>query len=578
MAETIVEKLVYDVVANTTKATAQMRSFADGVGKHARAIGIGMVAAGGIMTAAMTKAIKRAADFEQAITNAASVTGATGEAFDVARGKMEELAKTLGRTTVFTASQAANAMYDLASKGFDVAAMSADELKPILDLAAATQADLTFATETVTSTLRAFGMENTETIRIADVFTKAIGSSAATVEKLSTSMSYVAPLAKTAGISLEETTAVLARLYDAGIDGSTAATSLRMTIAKLITPSTELSDVLKKLGLTEADISLKTHTLAQVLQRMKDAGMSTADAMELFGVRAGPTALILADFETQGSKATDAIAEMTATLEMAGGTAKNVAEMQLNTLSGQMKLLASAIESVVLPIGKTFIPKLTELATWIAGVSQGISTWMGEHQRLSTLIVATLGVGGVMTLALGTATVALAQFSIAFGVSGIVLAEFAGLAALVVGAGAVGWKLSDWMDDLAEKSQAVRRALEGLDFAIYSIVGGITDLVAEIRDLLDWAAKIPAWVINFISRGPAATRGALSPYYAFERQAPEMALRGVEEIGTGAEMAMAPVTVNVFGEGKSTTEIAQDVVEVLTRTRQASPAYRGMTL
>lgn len=406
------------------------------VGKSLTSIGKKAALAGAAISGALGLAVKKGADFEQAISNAASVTGATGDEFEIAKEKLEALAKELGITTVFSATEAAEAMYDLASKGFDVANFSLEELIPLLDLAAATQDDLTHATQTVTGTLRAYNLENDETTRIADVFTKVIGSSAATMDKLASSMAFVAPVANAAGVELEEMTAVLGKLFDANIDGSTAGTSMRRTIAELISPSDKLVGTLKRLGLTTEDINLETHTLTDIFDTLKKRGFSAADAMDVFGQRAGPAVITIAGLGKETNESITALRELNQKLNDAGGTAANVAALQLSTLNGQTKLLKSAIEGVVLEIAGALIPRLTEWATKGAELFQRVAKWMADNEELKNTIIRVvaaigvgLAVGGTLSIVLGT---------IISMVGAVVIAVSAIIPAVVAVAGVIG--------------------------------------------------------------------------------------------------------------------------------------------
>lgn len=416
-----------ELEAGLRRALDKVQSTTQRVAQRARQIGVAFTAAGGAITAGMGVAVKTAADFQQSITNAASVTGKTGEEFEAAREKMAGLARTLGETTVFSASEAADAFYDLSSKGFDVAAMSIEELEPLLSLAAATQDDLTHTTETVTSTLRGFQMENRETGRIADVFTKAIGASAANMSKLSESMKYVAPVAQAAGISLEQTTAQLAQLYNAGLDGSMAGTALRMAMTKLMDPSKELDKVLTRLGLTQKDISLQTHSVGEVFATLKERGMTASEAMSVFGQRAGPAVITLLD-------AQDAAQGLTLELEQAGGIAKKVADQQLDTLNGQMKLFSSALESVKITVGKFLLPALTDMATKFAEVLQWVSGFVSENEAVASVIVKVVaGIGAVM-VAVGPLLILLPTLVSAVGLVGSAFAALVSPIGLVVAA------------------------------------------------------------------------------------------------------------------------------------------------
>lgn len=372
-----------------------------------------MAAAGGLITGALGLAVKKAADFDQAITNSASVTGKTGEEFTIAKEKMADLAKTLGQTTVFSATEAANAFFDLSSKGFDVASMSVQQLEPFLNLATATNSDLTLSTETLTSTLRGFGLVNDDTGRIADVFTKAIGSSAAMMEKFGISMPIVSTSAKTVGAEFEEVTGALSLLFNKGIEASTAATGLRNVFMELNAPTKKVSELIKKAGINMKDLDVETVGISGAMQAFADKGVTAKEMMTAFGKKTGTVTAAL--FSSRGE-----LDEFTASLLNSAGTAKEVAEQQLNTLWGAMKLLTSAIESVVIPIGEALLPALSKIAQTMAPVIRSVSQWMKEHEGLTKILVLGTAAVGALFVALGPILVilpGLALVATGFGIS-----------------------------------------------------------------------------------------------------------------------------------------------------------------
>lgn len=305
--------------------------------------------------------------FEQSMANAGSVSGATAEELQ----RMTDLAREMGSKTVYSASQAADALYYMASAGYKVDQMAA-AIQPTLNLAAATQNDLAFTTDTVVATLNQFqlGAEGAE--RVSNVFAAAIGASQATLEKLGNSMSYVGPVANSLGYSIEETTGALAVLYNAGYDGSMAGTSLRQSLVALMNPTTSAQKVFADLGLDLALLDPTTNSLADIIDVLGKSGMTTAQAMEVFGARAGPGMLALL------SAGGDAVRDMT---EAVTGTtaATTMAEQQLDTLQGQMKLLKSEVEEIALQFGDVLIPiirqllkkYITPLIHKISGLSSG---------------------------------------------------------------------------------------------------------------------------------------------------------------------------------------------------------------
>ena len=279
---------IVKVKADTSAAMLGIKNFK-------KKAGLAMIGAGTAIAVGLGKAVKSAMDFESAIMNAASVTGKTGAEFDAARDKMGELAKTLGSTTVFSARECAKAMYDLSSKGFDVASMSVEELRPLMDLAAATQSDLASTTEITTGTLRSFGLENKEMSRVADVFTYAIGNSAAKMELLSTSMPIVGTTANLMNVSLEETTAVLGKLYNRNIQASTAATGLRNVLMDLNAKKKPIVDGFEKYKVSLEGIDIAADGVVKTFKKLRERGLDAVEAAEIFGKKSGTVAAAILD-------------------------------------------------------------------------------------------------------------------------------------------------------------------------------------------------------------------------------------------------------------------------------------------
>ncbi|MCK5013786.1 MAG: phage tail tape measure protein [Candidatus Omnitrophica bacterium] len=297
-----------------------------------------------VATLVLAKAASSFAKFEQAIVNAASVTGKLGEEFVVVKNHLSELAQELGRTTVFSAREAAEAMYDLASAGVDVANMTKSDMIPILNLAAATQAELKFSTETLTATIAQFGLTIQDTERVADVLTGTITSTKATIEKMSIAMAYVGPIAHGVGLSIEETAAALGILYNAGLPASMAGTALRGALLRLLNPTGGAKDALTALGLTVDDVNPTLHNFADIVQLLGERQMTTAQSAKIFGVRAASGMIALTENSDKLSSLTDQLYEVQ-------GLTDAIAKEQLNTLKGAWILLTSALEGFMIAIG-----------------------------------------------------------------------------------------------------------------------------------------------------------------------------------------------------------------------------------
>lgn len=411
--------MAIDLGDAVVKVKADTKAMMTSLGGLKKQVGIAMAAVGTGIVVGLGKAVKSAATFEQAITNAASVTGKTGDEFEKARDKMSALAITLGEETKFSASEAADALYDLASKGFDVAGMSAKELKPILDLAAATQNDLTGTTEIVTATLRGFGLENAETTRIADVMTAAIGDSAAKMDRFAVSMPIVSSTAKTLNISLEETVAVLGTLYDKGINASTSATAFRNVAMDLNAKIPRITKGFEAVGISLDGIDVSTQGVVGAFQKLKERGLTAQQALAIFGKRTGNAAAALVG-------AADDADAFRKSLHDVGGKAAEVGGIQLDTLQGQLDLARGKFETLQIVLATHFIPGLTTLFTKIGNVISATSKWAGEHPALTSALVKLTGIIGVGMVAgglcLALSKVALLFKGVALAVKGVSIA------------------------------------------------------------------------------------------------------------------------------------------------------------
>ena len=327
--------------------------------------------------------IKVSTDFEQSMANAASVANATGEELQ----QMTDLAREMGAKTVFSASEAADALYYMASAGYKVDQM-ADSIEATLNLASATQSDLAFTTDTVISALNQFGLEASEAQRVTNVYAAAIGASMASMDKLATSMGYIGPVANSLGWEIEEVTGALGVLYDRGYDGSTAGTSLRQALVSLMNPTSAAVAVFEELGINLAELDPTSNDLASILDTLTEAGMTTAQAMEVFGARAGPGMLALM------SAGGDAVRDMT---DAVTGTnmAADMAATQLDTLQGQMAELSSMVEEIALQFGDILIPIIRELlqkyVTPLINKFMGLSSSTKKNIVVVALLAAAIG-------------------------------------------------------------------------------------------------------------------------------------------------------------------------------------------
>ena len=384
----------------------------------------------------------------------ASVAGATADELK----RLSDYAREMGEQSVFSASQAADGMYYLASAGMNVdEVMSA--LKGTLDLAAATQSDLAFVSETTAATLSQFGLDASEADRVANVFAATISMSQATMDKLSTSMSYVGPMAKSMGMSLEDTVGILGNLYNAGYDASMAGTSLRMAFTQLIEPTKKGQTALDGIGISVRDSAGEMRPFADIIDELAVKGLSTADAMNIFGKRAGPAMLALV------SQGEGAIRELT---DAVTGTNKatEMAEMQIDTFQGAMKLLRSAFEEMQITLVSDLMPAIKGLIEDITEGIKKVSDWMKENPKLTETIVKWSAAIGALMLILGPLLMILP------GLVTVVGALLSPIGLVVIAAGALYLAFTNW-----EK--------------LVEIVGKVKDAVT--KKVTEWSVSLNKW-------------------------------------------------------------------------------------
>tara|TARA_B110000503_G_scaffold20865_1_gene31669 strand:+ start:1414 stop:3948 length:2535 start_codon:yes stop_codon:yes gene_type:complete len=325
------------VGASANLATGGIRAMtmaliSSGVGVFIVAVGALIGGIGGL--------IKKSMAFEKALSTLKAVTGATSE--DMLT--LKNLAKELGSTTAFTASQVVELQTELAKLGFKTKDIE-NATGSILDLAASLEVGLAEAAEFTGSVVNSFGLKTKDTQRVVDVMAKSTSSSALSFSALRESLKLVAPVSSSLDVSLEKTTALLGVLADRGIKGSMAGTGLAATFIML---------------------SQKGLTLEQGLAKVKDSGYDLNTAIGLVGKVAGKSFLGLA-------KGAEDIGKLEQAFIDAEGAANAMALDKLNNLAGDITVLGSAWEGFMLSLedGSGVLNKLSRL--FIQGLGMAIS-------------------------------------------------------------------------------------------------------------------------------------------------------------------------------------------------------------
>ncbi|WP_235661765.1 MULTISPECIES: phage tail tape measure protein [Bacillus] len=355
------------------------------------ALGKASAVSGVAMVAAIGATVKSAANFEQSMAKVKAISGATDSEFT----QLTATAKDLGATTQFSASQAADGLAFLSLAGFK-AQDSIDAIPSVLNLAAAGAIDLGSAADIASNIMTGFGLTAQDTGHATDVLAKTFTTANTDMNQLGMAMKYVAPVANALGWDIEDAATAIAKMSDAGIQGSQAGTSLRAALLSLANPTGQTAKAFDKLGISVIDANGEFKPLPELIGHIssKMEGMTdaqkTVTAAQLVGTEASAGFLALL---AQGQPALQAYKT---SLEESGGTAQRVAKTMQETLIGAWTQVKSAAEGLAIQIGEALLPAFTGIAnaaTLVVGAMASVDPQFVAFTMTS--IATTAAVAGV---------------------------------------------------------------------------------------------------------------------------------------------------------------------------------------
>lgn len=469
----------------------------------------------GIGTAAATTA----ANFEAGMSKVQAISGATGDDFDALEAKALEL----GASTKYSASEVADAMTDMAKAGWS-SQQIVDGMGGVLDAAAASGEDLASVSTIVADAITGFGLAASDSARVADLLTQAANAGTIDITDLGESFKYIAPLAASLGFDIEEATAAIAAMSTAGIKGSQAGTSLKNMLTNLVKPTDPMIMAMEELGISVTDSAGNMKSLDDILANLRSsfAGLTEAEKAKYAATLAGKegmSGMLALVNMSQG-----AYDDLTTSMLNSGGVAQETANVMLDNLSGQLTILKSSLESLMISIGNTLLPtikKITEVIQDVVTKLNGLSEEQKEQLVKVAAVVAAIGplllvVGKLINafVAVGKAISAvktalpLIQAAIA-GISWPVVAVVAAIG-LLVGAFVTLWKTNEeFRNKMTEIWNQVKGAFDklfggiverlnqlGFDFksitdVIWSIWKGFCDLLGpQFQSIFEYIALI----------------------------------------------------------------------------------------
>ncbi len=359
-----------------------------------------------------TVSVATVAKFDDSMSQVAAISGATGNDLE----KLRDLAKDLGATTRYSASEAADAMTYLALAGYDTNQILS-ATPGMLNLAAAAGMDLATAADIVTDTMSGFQMNAERAGEAADIFAAASSKSNTNVEQLGEAMKYASSTANAAGMDLAQTAAVLGVFADSGIKGGMAGTTFNAMLrdlkganaeGKLAIEGTTIAlynqdGSMRDLGAVMADVEKATEGMTTA---QRDAALSA-----IFGEQAIRGANILLATGSERYK------ELEQAMYDSTGASQKMAETMEDNVAGAFRAFRSQMEGIMIQIGEqlapilrdTIIPllsgfgeKISNLIKWFAGLDEGTKRTIITILGIVAAVGPVLLIVGKIVAAVGT--------------------------------------------------------------------------------------------------------------------------------------------------------------------------------
>lgn len=417
--------------ASFSKFGPKVKGVGDGMKNVGRSMSMYITAP---VVAGFGLSIKKAADFEGQMSRVGAIAGSSKKELK----SMSDQAIELGAKTSLSAQEVASGMEELAAMGFS-AKQIMGAMPGVISAAEASGADMATTSKVMASSINAFGLKASDASHVADVLAEVANRSSADINDMGYAMKYAGTPAKALGASLEETSAAIGIMTDAGLDGSQAGTSLRGALIRLSKPSEKASKQMEKLGIHLEDSKGKfvgmPNLIGQFNKELK--GMSKAEKLaNIAGIVGTESASGFLALMEAGPKK---MSKFTKSLEDSDGASAKAAKRMKDNLKGSLEQLGGAFESLGIIIGNMFSPILRKLAdsiSWVVeklnGMPRGIQIALVSLTALAAAIGPIVFAFGAFISVIGSAMTTLGPLLIGISKAGGVMAFLSGKVATLV--------------------------------------------------------------------------------------------------------------------------------------------------
>ena len=389
----IVIRLMADTAsyeAAMTRAGSTAKTVASGMentGRKSALIASGMTAAGLAVAAFGVAAVKMAADFDQQMSTVQANTGATSAQMDQLRAAAIEA----GASTVYSASDSADAINDLGKAGMSVTDILTGGLSGALNLAASDGMAVGDAAEYMANALSMFHLKGSQASQVADTLAAGAGKAVGNVSDFGEALNNCGAQANSFGMNIQETTGVLALFAQNGTIGAEAGTQLNSMLMKLAAPSSEAAGTMKELGISAYDAQGHFVGMAKFAGQLQKAEKNLTDEQRnqanatIFGSYAIKAANYLYEAGESGvNKWTKAVSE--------SGYAAEQAAAKNNNLKGDLENLGGSMESLMISVGEGAQGPLRKM---VQGLDTLVDAFAGLPSGAQQTIVVMASLAGV---------------------------------------------------------------------------------------------------------------------------------------------------------------------------------------
>lgn len=398
----IVIRLMADTAsyeAAMTRAGSTARSVASGMentGRKSALIASGLTAAGLAAAAFGVASIKMAADFDQQMSTVQANTGATSAQMDQLRAAAIEA----GASTVYSASDSADAINDLGKAGMSVTDILTGGLTGALNLAASDGMAVGDAAEYMANALSMFHLKGSQASQVADTLAAGAGKAVGNVSDFGEALNNCGAQANSFGMNIQETTGVLALFAQNGTIGAEAGTQLNSMLMKLAAPSTEAANTMKELGISAYDAQHHFVGMANFAGQLQKAEKNLTDEQRnqanatIFGSYAIKAANYLYEAGESGvNKWTKAVSE--------SGYAAEQAAAKNNNLKGDLENLGGSMESLMISVGEGAQGPLRKMVQGLDTLVDAFAGLPSGAQQTLVVMASLAGVFGAVHKAAG---------------------------------------------------------------------------------------------------------------------------------------------------------------------------------